>query len=136
MFNITQGKGFFIEFENGYGISVQFGWGNYCANKETTTFPKDFVAEQVRCGQKGSVDAEIAVLDPEGHLVGQALGIFKDDDVEGWVSPERVLEVMNFIAGIQLPVKATDEVNIVCGLIDEVQDEEDQMEYERTFVPE
>ena len=51
MFNITQGKGFFIEFENGYGISVQFGWGNYCANKETTTFPKDFVAEQVRCGR-------------------------------------------------------------------------------------
>lgn len=30
MFQITEGKGFFLSFPNGWGVSVQFGAGNYC----------------------------------------------------------------------------------------------------------
>lgn len=29
MFNITKSKGFHITFENGYRVSVKFGYGNY-----------------------------------------------------------------------------------------------------------
>ena len=29
MFQITEGKGFFLSFPNGWGVSVQFGAGNY-----------------------------------------------------------------------------------------------------------
>jgi len=31
-FRINQNKGFHITFENGWTVSVQFGWGNYCDN--------------------------------------------------------------------------------------------------------
>ena len=32
MFKITRGTGFQMTFENGWTISVQFGYGNYCDN--------------------------------------------------------------------------------------------------------
>jgi len=35
-FAITEGKGFHITFDNGVTVSVQFGYGDYCDNKEST----------------------------------------------------------------------------------------------------
>ena len=34
---ITQGKGFQLKFANGWTVSVQFGWGNYCGNRHDET---------------------------------------------------------------------------------------------------
>jgi len=31
-FNIVHNKGFHITLKNGWTVSVQFGWGNYCDN--------------------------------------------------------------------------------------------------------
>ena len=99
MFYITQGKGFFIVFENGYKISVQFGNGNYCANRnDDDIFTMDYKVAQGKCGEKGSPDAEIAIINAEGNFVGEELSIFDGDRIEGWCSPARVLEVMNAIA--------------------------------------
>ena len=33
MLKITGAKGFQMTFENGWTVSVQFGYGNYCANR-------------------------------------------------------------------------------------------------------
>jgi hypothetical protein len=102
MFNITGGKGFFIEFKNGYKISVQFGMGNYCENKEFL-FDVDYEKTQIEMGAKGSCDAEIAVMDANGVFCGSELkipGFFESDDVDGWLSPDQVLEVMVFIAAL------------------------------------
>jgi hypothetical protein len=69
-FGKMQDKGFFIRFNNGYEVSVQFGTYNYSDNGETT--------------------AEVAVFDPEGGLV--KLG--EHDEVLGRVTPERVAELI------------------------------------------
>lgn len=104
MFKINDGKGFFIEFPNKYGLSVQFGYGNYCSNRDydfaipSTT--KSYQQRQRELGQEGSESAEIAVFAPDGKLVGQDLGIFEGDQVEGWCSPIRVLEVLNLVAAL------------------------------------
>ena len=95
MFTITRGKGFRVEFSNGWKISVQFGHGNYCENRDVwsvgtgMTFAKDV----------SSKDAEIAVIDPDGNFCPTAL--LDNDDVEGWCSPARVLQVMNWVAAQQ-----------------------------------
>ena len=69
-FGKMQDKGFFIRFNNGYEVSVQFGTYNYSDNGKTT--------------------AEVAVFDPKGELV--KLG--EHDDVLGRVTPERVAELI------------------------------------------
>jgi len=65
-----QDKGFFLRFNNGYEISVQFGAWLHCDGGKTT--------------------AEVAVFDPEGDLVKLA----ENNDVLGRVSPEKVAELM------------------------------------------
>jgi hypothetical protein len=101
VFKITQGKGFFITFENGYSLSVQWGYGNYCANRHEYDSGGDYVDNQRVLGEEGSNTAEIAIINPDGDMNGKALGIFDGDDVEGYCTPERVLEVMNLIAALE-----------------------------------
>jgi hypothetical protein len=103
MFNITQGKGFFIQFENGYSISVQFGCMNYCENKSDTFAIDKYKEQLIKDGENGSSNAEIAVQDSNGIFCGQELkipGFFDGDEVDGWVTPDQVLEVMVFIAAL------------------------------------
>ena len=102
MFIITGGKGFHIKFENGYRISVQFGLGNYCENKDLSVdFNDDFFGQERDAAASGSNTAEIAVMNRAGDFVGQELGILEGDDVEGWCTPARVLEVMNIISKLE-----------------------------------
>jgi hypothetical protein len=86
-FRICRNKGFHITFENGWTISVQFGPGNYCGNRDLP-FSRDY-AEEV----PHSSTAEIALIDPEGSFFA-----IDGDDVKGWVSPGDVLRFMNMIA--------------------------------------
>lgn len=69
-FGKMQDKGFFIRFNNGYEVSVQFGTYNYSDNGQTT--------------------AEVGVFNPKGELV--KLG--EHDDVLGRVTPEKVAELI------------------------------------------
>jgi hypothetical protein len=101
MFHISSGKGFFISFPNGYKVSVQFGYDNYCTNRWIKGFDTDNWAEEERkLGEKGSNTAEIAIKDSEGKYVGKELGIFTTDTVEGWADATRVLEVLNLVAAL------------------------------------
>lgn len=84
MFKITDGKGFQITFDNGYSISVQFGPGNYCENRD---LPYD-APKKLNIFQ--SKDAEIAVFNPDGEFVR----LDEHDDVLGRLSSEEVLEWM------------------------------------------
>ena len=90
-FRITEGKGFHVRFANGWGVSVQFGPGNYCDNYDMRIRYDD-----IKAGEKGSDTAECAILAPGG-------GLFSHPDCDGdtvfaRVSPERVLELMNWAA--------------------------------------
>jgi hypothetical protein len=88
MFSITQGKGFFIKFENGFGLSVQWGPGNYCDHHVNWELPFD-APKQADRWESGT--AEIAVIGPDGsfHRIpdqhDDVIGYQSADDVAKWI---------------------------------------------------
>jgi hypothetical protein len=97
MFKVTQGRGFHIQFENGWTVSVQFGFGNYCDNYYR---PEDFAQLfREKPGNKvenvSSGTAEIAAWDSAGNWYD-----FGDDVVKGYVAPDELLEYMSVIAAL------------------------------------
>ncbi len=87
MFKITGKAGFHIGFENGYTVSVQFGRGNYCTNKNVS---EDYVP----LGGWSCENAEVAVFGKDGEFVKLDNG----DVVEAHQSVAQVLELMNKIS--------------------------------------
>jgi len=83
MFKSTSNKGFSLTFENGWTISVQFGYGNYCDNHrhpDGWDFSKKQEVTQ-------SSDAEIAIWDANGEWYN-----FGSDTVKGYCSANEVAE--------------------------------------------
>lgn len=95
-FRITSGKGFHVTFANGWTVSVQFGGGNYCANRDAEIGGDEWES----AGKGGCVDAEVAAWPEGGSLVP-----LDGDTVKGWQSPAKVLALMNVVAA--LPASAT-----------------------------
>lgn len=79
MFRITYSKGFHITFENGWTISVQFGNGNYCNNKNLKN------GDEVKCQ-----NAEVAIWNDDLDI--------PMSEPEGWQSPSQVLAMMQEVA--------------------------------------
>ena len=86
MFSISDNKGFQITFENGYSVSVQFGPGNYCENKD---LPYNH-GEEVPM----SNTAETALISPDGFVE------YRGDDVQGHMAPKDILELLNYAEGL------------------------------------
>ncbi len=84
-FSITQGKGFAITFPNGHCVSVQFGPGNYGENYHGTISEEG----QRQAGERGSMTAETAHIDPNGDFVEH-----QGYSVQGYQTPEQVLELL------------------------------------------
>lgn len=83
MLRITARKGFQMTFENGWTVSVQFGGGNYCANRNA---PIPSVKDEE------SSNAEVAAWDAEGRWHN-----FGGDAVEGYLSADAVAKFINRI---------------------------------------
>jgi hypothetical protein len=94
-FHITSKKGFHITFANGWTVSVQFGPGNYCANRHF-----EVMRDNEQCGERGSTDAEIAAWPEGGSLRAFPEFGFDGDTVKGWVTPDEVLAFMTHIASL------------------------------------
>ena len=90
MFTINDNKGFQIELENGYTVSVQFGPGNYGSNRMET------YATAMNVPQTASL-AETALMDPDGNFVS-----YKGDDVQGYQSPSDVLELLIYASTLKV----------------------------------
>lgn len=82
MFRSTNNKGFQITFENGWTISVQFGYGSYCGNHHHPDGYKCSTNNIVTCP-----DAEIAIWDKDGEWYN-----FGDDTVKGYCTPDEVAD--------------------------------------------
>jgi hypothetical protein len=82
-FNSTNNKGFQMTFENGWTISVQFGYGNYCQNQH---HPNGFYFSKNQ-DVTSSEDAEIAIWDNEENWYN-----FGSDTVKGYCSTNEVAE--------------------------------------------
>ena len=104
MFKITGGKGFQMTFANGWTVSVQFGPGNYCENRNInmmiTAEQEQFAGKKAIAGNKGSIDAEIAAWDKDGnwHNFGDDRRQFGDTAVKGWCSTDEVANFIHMIA--------------------------------------
>lgn len=77
--NERDGRGFRITFANGWAVSVQWSFGNYCenANKEKPL--------------PNSRNAEVAIFDPNGDFHG---------DVRGWQTPDQVAAIIAEVSGV------------------------------------
>jgi hypothetical protein len=96
MFTITQGKGFQVAFANGNVVSVQWGSMNYCdpTHKDGRNAPYDAA---IGAHTWSATTAEVAAWNKEGEWHN-----FGGDQVNGWMSPEEVLEFLNFAANNEL----------------------------------
>ena len=83
MFSISDNKGFQISFNNGYTVSVQFGGGNYCSNRD---LPMKDWGKSV----PDSDTAETALMTKDGFVE------YQGDDVQGHMTPKCVLELLNY----------------------------------------
>ena len=90
MFKISSGKGFHITFENGVTVSVQFGYGNYCENRD---HPDGFGLKNAE-----SNDAEVAVWTKSKRWILQEYDEDLSDNVGGYFSSDKVLDIMNWAA--------------------------------------
>ncbi len=71
--------GFQMKFANGWTVSVQFGFGNYCDNRDGKSM--------------SSKNAEMAAWDKDGNWYH-----FEHDDVKGWVTPEAAAEFIHKVS--------------------------------------
>ncbi len=78
-------RGFFMTFANGWKVSVQFSWGNYCANYECEMDITPFTCK----------DAEVAVFNAAGDWATDE--IFPEADGEqvvGYITPDRLADAI------------------------------------------
>jgi len=81
---MTKGpRGFHVSFDNGYTISVQFGYGNYCSNRRSE-----------QGGDLVSDDAEIAVLNGDGNFIP----LSEYDDVIGYQSWDDFQRIFSLVS--------------------------------------
>ena len=92
-FEATNNKGFRMKFDNGFSISVQWGSMNYC---ERRNYSDDYKSE-MKENFIESRDAEIAVIDSEGGM----LGIDEHDSVIGWCSAEEVAKYIAIVSSAE-----------------------------------
>jgi hypothetical protein len=87
-FSITGGKGFFFPLSNGWAVSVQFGYANYCNNERLVGNYSD--PEVGSC-----TNAEVAAVMPNGDLWHNPVW---GDQVKGYCTPQEVLDFINQVA--------------------------------------
>lgn len=89
----TMRKGFYMTFENGLTVSVQWGAGNYCDNH----FPED---NNFSCSKDAkSSDAEVAAVIYKGEFLDPCKftndpKVNSDGFVSGFLTPEQVAEIL------------------------------------------
>ena len=98
MFRTNSNKGFLMEFDNGFGISVQWGITNYCSAKNLSEFSFDADIE-MKGNSKGfrnaweSNTAEIAVFKGE-----KMMSVGDNDQVIGWLTTDDVAQVIEIVS--------------------------------------
>lgn len=79
----TTGNGFHMTFANGWTASVQWNLGNYCANRERAPLTGECMNAEVAAWKSG----EDYKFNSKSNCI-----------VEGWCTPEKVVEFLATIA--------------------------------------
>jgi hypothetical protein len=92
MFTNTQGKGFCLQFANGWAVSVQWGPGNYCEHRNLLPSPSRRCVDSMLA----SSTAECAVINPTGelhHHWGK-----RHDAVKGYMTADEVAKLVSAVS--------------------------------------
>ena len=101
MFRTNSNKGFFMAFENGFGISVQWGTMNYCSVKNLDEVFNDL---EMKGNSKGfrnaweSNTAEIAVFKGGVGKCDIMMSVGNGDQVIGWLATDDVAKVIEIVS--------------------------------------
>ena len=101
MFRTNSNKGFFMEFENGFGISVQWGTSNYCSVKNLGEFEPKI---EMKGNSKGfrnaweSNTAEIAVFKGGVGKCDIMMSVGNGAQVIGWLTTDDVAKVIEIVS--------------------------------------
>tara|TARA_B110000902_G_scaffold251006_1_gene310797 strand:- start:660 stop:1016 length:357 start_codon:yes stop_codon:yes gene_type:complete len=101
MFRANSNKGFFMAFDNGFGISVQWGTMNYCSSKDTS---RVFEEKEMQGNSKGfrnaweSTTAEIAVFKGGVGKCNIMMSVGDNDQVIGWLTTDDVAQVIEIVS--------------------------------------
>ncbi len=94
MISITDGKGFHLTFENGLGISVQIGIGNYCDNRQKKQLGS----------MPTSTTAEIGIWDKNNDWVTHwFLPKKRGLDVVGYVKADEIAKLIKRVQNKKMP---------------------------------
>ena len=100
MFRTNSNKGFFMEFENGFGISVQWGTSNYCSVKNLDSgIGTEMVgnSKEFRNAWESNT-AEIAVYKSCFGKCDTMMNIGDNDQVQGWLTTNDVAKVIEIVS--------------------------------------
>jgi hypothetical protein len=104
-FSVGANKGFQVVLDNGYKISVMFGWNNYCEHRDNNSLQYSNVRES-SC--HSSSDAEIAVFHPNGEaILGEnwpAELCSSYDGYNGWQSTNDFAKIVAWVSSLPKPV--------------------------------
>ena len=81
-FGATMNKGYYMTFENGWAISVQWGPGNYCNRSSIGNYNAPMETDN---GAWTSDTAEIAIIHEGGKWYS-----FGHDEVKGYQTPDEI----------------------------------------------
>jgi len=98
-FVATRNKGFAMTFENGFGISVQWGTENYCEKKSFNTD-----TDPMEHDRWDSLSAEIAIYKDQKFI---DLG---DDQVIGWLSADKVAKIIEGVSSAESSEEIINEI--------------------------
>lgn len=90
-FKLIPNKGFQLTFENGNTISVMFGIGNYCSNRDDLRITNGYLVADT---------AEIAIWDNEGRWHN-----FGSDTVNGYIDSDEVAKWISFASSMSINPK-------------------------------
>lgn len=105
-FNICNSRGFQI-ISNDIVVSVQFGWGNYCSNRDEDS-PITSGDTVRRWSMLECENAEVSVFDAEGgdwmtrEVWQEVFGEDPESDVVGYVTADKVAKIIAHVNGMEV----------------------------------
>tara|TARA_Y100000310_G_scaffold286972_1_gene311564 strand:+ start:2081 stop:2530 length:450 start_codon:yes stop_codon:yes gene_type:complete len=136
--SITQGKGTKLTFSNGWTISIQFGWGNYCTNRDMPVDDDRYIkfgaqeehyisTRDYLVAATGSSAVEIAVWNERTkspEYGGCTTWVqMENDAVAGWVPVDAIGIIIGMLVTMDSDLPNDEVSKRICKVLEEYREE-------------
>ena len=90
MFTSNYNKGFNLRFDNGHAISVQWGKGNYCSNRDTND-------DSIKETNWEASTAEVLIYSPDEEIDGK-IDFGEPGNILGWMNSDEVGQLISIVS--------------------------------------